>query len=348
VLAIRTVFLDTSAFVSANFEYAGPVFDALAKLIADGHAKCLITPIIVGEVESNIRERVDAINVATERFRQKHPIAKNFRSLTLKPYGSTFDAASAAQELIGQFREFLERVHIEVITLERASNSDVFRWYFEKQPPFGPGKKKHEFPDAFNIAVLEAWCKTNEEKVYVVSDDGDLADYCSASTNLIRLKRPSEFVDASLRQFAITKAIEDSVGDHHEMIKAAIRSQFEALGFYLDDEDGDVDDVTVQEVKIEEVSLVNATAGIGLLEVSVQIEYIATASYDDMETAIWDSEDKVSIPTQTRVAKLEDTLDTIVLVSIEIEAEERLTSVTKVKFESTNIPISVNRYDDYR
>ena len=38
-----------------------------------------------------------------------------------------------------------------------------------KRPPFGGGKKKTEFSDAFTIEAIEAWYKENDERIYVVS-----------------------------------------------------------------------------------------------------------------------------------------------------------------------------------
>ena len=35
-----------------------------------------------------------------------------------------------------------------------------------KQPLFGEGKKKDEFPGAFSLVALREWCESNDRRVY--------------------------------------------------------------------------------------------------------------------------------------------------------------------------------------
>ncbi|MFD6211418.1 PIN domain-containing protein [Peribacillus sp. NPDC060253] len=60
----------------------------------------------------------------------------------------------------------------------------IFKMYFKDIPPFSK-KKRDEFPDAFSLVALENWFKRQDEKVRIVSDDGDLKNYCEESHTLI-------------------------------------------------------------------------------------------------------------------------------------------------------------------
>jgi hypothetical protein len=71
-----------------------------------------------------------------------------------------------------------------------------------------------------------------------VAGDGDLAEYCASSKNLIRLARPAEFIDLFLRQTAFIRLVEESAAERVDQIREAVRAKFEELGVSLDDEQG--------------------------------------------------------------------------------------------------------------
>ena len=60
----------------------------------------------------------------------------------------------------------------------------LFESYFEGKPPFGPGKKKFEFPDALALFALERKAVDRGAGIMVVSKDGDWGSFCEASENL--------------------------------------------------------------------------------------------------------------------------------------------------------------------
>jgi len=89
----------------------------------------------------------------------------------------------------------------------------------------------------------------------------------------------------------------------------AVSEAFEQLGFFVDDEEGEVLEVTVDDVEIEELSLLEVKPNEARVEAFVQLQFVAQVEYDDMETSIWDSEDKVSIPQRRIKSELTRTFE---------------------------------------
>jgi len=340
MLETKNVFLDTSAIIEHNFDYSSPSFRRLEELAAAGDARLLTTTITVSEVEANIRERVQGAKTAFERLREKHPILKNLPNFE-------FDPAKAEAILIGQFHEYLTRTKTEVLRPPASSIDDVFEKYFGLEPPFSE-KKKEEFPDAFAISTLESWCSEHGEKLYVVGTDPDLSAACAASQHLLSLSRPSEFIDMVLRQDAQMRLVEDSTGEKTDAIVQAIADEFSRLGFYLDDEDGDVNEVEVENVEIQELSLLEARGTAAKFDVTVTIKFAAEVSYDDMDSAIWDSEDKVSIPLHTIKTTLEREEEFNVTMDVRLSDEGHFQEVQQIKFASSDVAITVRDDDPYR
>ena len=72
----------------------------------------------------------------------------------------------------------------------------VFAAYFGQKPPFGRGKKKSEFPDAFAVAALGAWCSKESSELYIVSGDADMRGACNENGPLHSMPRLVNFLDA--------------------------------------------------------------------------------------------------------------------------------------------------------
>jgi hypothetical protein len=285
MLETKNAFLDTSTIIAHNFDYLSPALRRLEELSSAGQARLVTTTITIAEVESNIRERLADAKIGFDRFRVQHPIVGNLDEFGINP-------VDGSDLLIRQFHEFLRRTNTEVLKPHASSIECVFKRYFDKKPPFGKDKKKAEFPDAFVAATLEEWCSECGEKIYVVATDPDFKAYCETSENLVSLERPGEFVDKVLRQDAHMHRVEVSTSDSVDSIAKAIGEQFQSLGFYLDDQDGDVIDIAVNNVDVEDISLLEVKDHVGEFEVTVKVTFTVKVTYDDMDTAIWDSEDK--------------------------------------------------------
>lgn len=84
--------------------------------------------------------------------------------------------------------------------------------------------------------------------------------------------------------------------------------RFEYLGFWLDDADGDVEEPTAQNVTVRQMSLIDVGEDYATWEGTADIDYMATISYEDPDSGIWDSEDKVWFGRETVNREIERTI----------------------------------------
>ncbi|MRR54171.1 MAG: hypothetical protein EG822_06635 [Deltaproteobacteria bacterium] len=88
-------------------------------------------------------------------------------------------------------------------------------------------------------------------------------------------------------------------------ITALLEEQFQWLGFILADQDGEVNETRITEVGEINAYLISLAPGSNgepaeaRFELTTTIAYEADVSYDNLETASYDSEDKVLIPWET-------------------------------------------------
>jgi predicted nucleic acid-binding protein len=330
MLLTKNIFLDTSVIIAHHFNYDSVQLRRIQELGQSGDAHLVTTAIVIAEVEANIRKRVDKLGAELKRLRKEHPIAKNITVPALWSTTETFDSVPVCEQLIAQFHDYLGRSNTEQVDLDGASAQEVFDWYFKQLAPFGGGEKKHEFPDAFTVSALEHWCATKDEQLYVVSGDGDLSDYCKRSERLIRLSRPAEFIDTYMRQTTALEFINNPSAEQMDSLLIAVSEAFEQLGFFIDDEEGEVIEVTVDDVDIEELSLLEVKPNEARVEAFVQLQFVAQVEYDDMETSIWDSEDKISIPQRSIKSELTRTFEANVVLTIRTEGDGKFASVKNV------------------
>jgi len=172
----------------------------------------------------------------------------------------------------------------------------VFDLYFSKAAPFGEGKKKAEFPDAFVLSTLSAWGEKEEQTILIASDDGDFkngVDHFPSLKHAGRLEQLLAFVAEEADQFAT--AADAALNTLQGRIEEQLLDRFEGLGFFVADQDGDVAEVRPTTVSYQANLLYVEDTGDGVGEAAFAvvgtIVYEADLSYDDMDSAIYDHEE---------------------------------------------------------
>ena len=160
--------------MASRLNFAGPALLRLTALAAQGTVRVFTTPVIRREVEAQIEELAEAGQGAASAFRAK---ATRLSGVPLPPevrawFDTAYDPAHVARHLTEAFHTFLRAARVVDVPLNHTDTAAVFGAYFDRRPPFGDGKKKSEFPDAFIVAALDGWCREHREQMYVVSADG--------------------------------------------------------------------------------------------------------------------------------------------------------------------------------
>ncbi|WP_374655121.1 PIN domain-containing protein [Phenylobacterium sp.] len=188
LLETRHVFLDTQVYNGLKHNPHNPALRALAQHVMQGRLTLHVTDVTLEEVARQLREVVAA------RARELAAIEKDlarWRHATPKavPRSSApLDTAALALGLSEALaRAILTDCRAELHRAMEVSPKAVFDAYFRRDPPFD-GKGGKEFPDAFALHALEAWCAAKGERMYVVTEDQAMLRAAAASTRFLALK----------------------------------------------------------------------------------------------------------------------------------------------------------------
>lgn len=321
----RNIFIDASIFIGQNYNYQSAVFENISRLAKDVQASVFVTDITIQEVKANIEEDISKATQASSKFKKDARVLRNVESSPYREFFADIDESVVLEDLTTQLDGFLKETGVTVLSASEVSISSVFEKYFGKKPPFGDGKKKAEFPDAFAIEALEDWCDKNDELMYVASTDPDLKSHCETSGRLISLAKLAEFI--SLVEFhdeVLSPSVISLIEKNEEVVKESISESFCDEGFWIDDQDGDVNEVRVENIDVQEILLLEVDQSSAVVQIDVKTEFSADLTYDDLDTASYDSEDKVLIPWRTidRTVEQEVQYTAIVHIAHDIEDPE--------------------------
>jgi len=195
------IFIDTSFFEAENF-MQGKVLRELFELGHKGEIQIIINKIIYQELKSRIHKSLERAKLLI------NTIKKEGRAASLNESHRDLLNLKVAKEEIRIFDEmddFLQHGKVLIIDYSEISIKEIFSNYFEIKPPFGAKEnKKHEFPDAFSLAMLEKWLVENGKKGLTISKDNDIQHYPSKHLTLILLN----ILTLRLEQFMKEKRIE--------------------------------------------------------------------------------------------------------------------------------------------
>ncbi len=182
--------------------------------------------------------------------------------------------------------------------------------------PFGDGKKKAEFPDAFVISALTAWSTENDEPVYVISEDPDLRSVCGDDGPLIHVPSLAAFLELALRDegFAI-EAAHIRFHDVKRIVEEMAREEFEGRHMWLEDQDGEALEIRVSHLHLYPESVVSITETTAVFSLLARFHFEADIKYVDPDSVYSDSETQ----TEMYFRSIEATVERSLEVPIEVE-----------------------------
>ena len=87
----------------------------------------------------------------------------------------------------------------------------VMLWYEMTTAPFREGKKRKEFPDAFSIAMLEAYAAKEKLHVAVVSADPDFKEACQRFNCLLHFQSLPRLTELLLSEDARVEKMRSAI-----------------------------------------------------------------------------------------------------------------------------------------
>jgi hypothetical protein len=155
--------------------------------------------------------------------------------------------------LLERFRKFVKKAKFTEVPI-KADVEEVLDDYFAGAPPFGEGKKKSEFPDAFVVSSLLAWLRPARPKMYVVGKDPDMVKFCESRTELIQLDSVAELLSLALASSELLARLDAHVRADERMLER-LKDQLNA--YRARRTNIDVDDIEFFDLEIDSVLLVD-------------------------------------------------------------------------------------------
>jgi hypothetical protein len=347
-LRSREVFLDTEIYRRLGFDTQHPSFASLESHIAEDRLALHLTDItrqeIARQLSQQAREAMDEVERARAtlaKWRQRSP-----RILESIVPGDTIDGDAVAQEAVNSFEG-----QLRPFTFHEASNrsgADIFRAYFERRAPFDSrdGKSVKEFPDAFVLEALDAWCIENNTRMYVVTADQAMRRGASATSTLIPLATLNELLEAATIEHSpdVLETVE-AILDQPEFagqLAAALDNVIDELAAVYVGElyDGEVTGEAQRagEPFVADWTVISAEEGSYGVVIEVVVDLLVPVSFQDLTMATYDREEGIYFgaeASETDVA--EDSAELRMFVQIlqdgAITREELLTTEIDIRGE---------------
>jgi hypothetical protein len=181
----RHVFVDTSEFVAANFDFDGGRLAALLSRVDQGQVILSMSSIVQREVRARIKREMHQAQSSLERTRNEARILRNLQSSLSASLYEDSDFKALTERKLTQFDDFIENAKVQLVGLQDVDCEAVLDLYFREEAPFNSVKKKHEFPDAFSLAAISGWAQSESTDVLVASSDADIEAGVSSFPNLV-------------------------------------------------------------------------------------------------------------------------------------------------------------------
>ncbi len=294
---ITTVIVDTCAIQEVNSDFLGirsRILPAFYESVKNKGIHLLMHPVLDKEIKKHIGESSLVTN---------HQNLSDYlkRCTDLLKHADLYDESTfkqireygIAEEL---YKAFLDH-HSEAEWLEYPNTDVVFQQYFDNEFPFGSGKKKNEFPDAFIIQSVKDYLNMHPNDILlVVSKD---QDWLKAFENYPNVQTVQSIDEAQKKIGKIECILE------YQTIERMIRSikipvledcstELSGECFELDEYSMTEDlEVNVTAVDLdEEIIPLEVTRERLLIKTRVAFTASGTGEVFDEKNSVWDSEDR--------------------------------------------------------
>ncbi|KNC17462.1 hypothetical protein AC790_00400 [Pantoea sp. RIT-PI-b] len=354
MLQTRNVFIDTQCYVKAGLHFEGVAFEAFKELCEKGELALVITSIVEREVKNkiddSIKEALQAVNVVQRKAR----ILKSIDGNPIEGFFQPIDATSVHESAKKAFSDFLDDSNAKIAQLEGINIDGIFNDYFDGNAPFGDGKKKNEFPDAFSLAAVRNYVQG--DGVYVISEDDDLKRFCASNPNCHQVDTLDKLLDIyNAHENSLSKAITSYILDNKESLNQEIEEIFNRSEAYNAStwDDSELESFSVLSISDLDPSVISIDGNSCIVTIDVAVQFEVTVTGPDFTNGYYDSEDKVVIPMDS--TKNVDIEEKEFLIEIEMDFDINGDEITNVQhrinidklFRGIEFSVEENSYDYY-
>lgn len=300
MLQTRNVFIDTQCYVKAGLHFEGAAFEVFRDLCERGDLTLITTSIVEREVKNKIDDSIKEALQAVNTVQRKARILKSIEGSPIEGFFQPIDAAGVHESAKKAFSDFLDDTSAKFAPFDEINIGNLFNDYFDGNAPFGDGKKKNEFPDAFSLAAVSNY--VNKEGVYVISEDEDLKKYCESNPNFHQVDTLDKLLDIyNSHDNSLANAITSYIIDNKELLESEIEGILNRTEAYNSStwEDSELESFSVISISELDPSIISIDGNSCIVTLDLSVQFEVTVNGPDFTNGYYDSEDKVVIPMNT-------------------------------------------------
>jgi hypothetical protein len=260
-------------------------------------------------------------------------VLKNFPEFNSYFNLPEIDIEKVVSDFVSKFDLWIKETKVKIIPTGHSTIDKVFNDYFENNPPFKEGDKKHEFPDAFSHLAVEEYFSKKRKKCYFVTSDSDFDDIKSDIVFpvkeirekidlILRAEKEKEADTIALIERGFEESLEKLKKDARQMItdylEEEVNSKSQIGEMEIDTlEKADVSDIDITDYSIVFIGNVGAR-----LECSANFAYELTVAVEDRSNAWYDKEDDIWHFVENTSIVVKGAHDVIISVVIDFDLEE--------------------------
>lgn len=299
-LQTRLVFIDTSAYETKKLQFGHFILRKLQDLVEQEKIHLLITDVVRSEIENHLKKYAQEAVKAHKNFRKEGSFLCVADEVTGGGLFPDITSEAVLNQAMQKFHAFVDNGLTETVSISGVNPKIIFDDYFSGAAPFHREAKKSEFPDAFSLAAIDTLARTRFHRVYIVSEDGDMAEVAKANDTFIHLKSIDALLDLVNRnddQLAELSTFADSVLDQlrEEIIRSAreklMNGEFKVSS--SGDADPELDEIEITSVSIDEMQLIDVNKDDATYDITFNVDITASYDFQDYSRANWDKEDQV-------------------------------------------------------
>ena len=343
--SVPRVFLDANVVIQAGKPPGGPILARVKDLVEADFITVLTTDLTVTEVSKKHAE--NDYEVIKEVGRP------HFRKIVEEALGTKLPDTTKA-ELRAKLAEAYEQstkamfkgLDAETLAIDSVKPSVVFSAYAAGEGFFTSEGKKDQFPDAFIFECLKSKA-SKEEPVIIVSNDGDFDKPVEGRTHLSLVKSlPELFQTLGLQMDA--PEVDDFLEKHKDELVEAVDRELTDWGLIGDVEDAEIEETSVTEVEVKEITSFGSTEEGGSILVVGRLAVKANVSYThpNWDEAMYDLEDKRLIPFEDVSGETEVSFDVDVSMSIAVGEYGDPEEIEELRFRNSDFQyVELHPYD---
>ncbi len=281
-LQTKYVFMDTSTFISNNFQFHAHALGSFKELCRKGIFSLLMNSVVEREVKAHLIKKAQEAEREIKTYQDKLRVLRNLPELPQHNIFKVLPKGQIEKLLLEKFEKFKEEAASQNICESAVSIPTILDKYFNAAPPFSD-KKKSEFPDAISAISLLNWAEKSNEKIYLLSTDPDMRAFCEESSGkLIFIDKLDVFLDMVLNTEEGSKYISSfamkAYDALYDQIKHAVHDELvniEALSQDWEIENT-IDHWNIRDIEIAKPRMYSATKNKASFSIPISFNIYAT------------------------------------------------------------------------